>query len=179
MSMYSVAEIYNEAFKPANVGVNINTLLVPELPVQAAWCMAKWANELGQLLLAAVTVYSDDVLPFICSKYEFDRLPIHAYCTFNYMLSADNIQRSSLTHNLHKQHGLVLSSRVGDADGVVALILPLCTLYDEAAQVFPWLHPHTALSACNCLINRKLQHRRSMNYPALVTQIDHVITSTK
>lgn len=53
------------------------------------------------------------------------------------MLSADSIQRSSLTHNLHKQHGLVLSSRVGNADGVVALILPLCTLYDEAAQVFP------------------------------------------
>lgn len=99
--------------------------------------MAKRANELGQILLAAVSVYPDDMRPFLCSEYEFDRLPILTYCTFNYKLSADSIRRSSLTHNLHKQHGLVLSSRVGNADGVVALILPLCTLYDEAAQVFP------------------------------------------
>lgn len=68
-----------------------------------------------------------------------------------------------LTHNLHKQHGLVLSSGVVHTNGVVALILPLCALYDEAAQVFPGLHPHAPFSLCDLLINRKLQRLCNVN----------------
>lgn len=65
----------------------------------------------------------------------------------------------SLTHNLHKQHSLVLSSRVGDRDIIFALILPLCPLYDEAAHVFLCFHPHTPFTLCDLLIDRKLQHQ--------------------
>lgn len=58
---------------------------------------------------------------------------------------------SSLTHNLHKQHSLVFSGGVVNNDGVVPLVLPLRPLYDEAAQVFPGLHPHATFGLCDWL----------------------------
>lgn len=63
----------------------------------------------------------------------------------------------SLTHNLQKQHSLVLSSGIGDGDGVVALVISLCSLYDKAAEVFPGLHSHTAFSLCDWLTHRTLK----------------------
>lgn len=62
-----------------------------------------------------------------------------------------DMQRSLLTHNLHKQYSFVLSSWVGNTDGVVALIFPLCPLYDEWAEVFLGLHSYTPFTVCNWL----------------------------
>lgn len=67
--------------------------------------------------------------------------------------------RSSLTYDLDEQHGLVLAGGVVDADCVVALILPLRTLNDEAAQILPRLHPDAALRVADYLVMVRLHIR--------------------
>lgn len=56
MSTLCVSEIYTEAIwssKYPTLGVNSNTLLVSDLPVQTSSCMANWAG---------------DMLPPVCFK---------------------------------------------------------------------------------------------------------------
>lgn len=60
-----------------------------------------------------------------------------------------------LAHNLNKQHSLVLSSRVVDNDGVVALIISLRPLNDEAAQVLLGLNSYTTLGFFNWLERKR------------------------
>lgn len=78
--------------------------------------------------------------------------------------------RSSLTYDLDKQHSLVLAGRVVDTDCVVALILPLGTLNDEAAQVLPGLHPDAALRVADYLV-RVGSHVESRSSELKVTAV--------
>lgn len=81
----------------------------------------------------------------ICKKTSLVCCPLRGETSWCYPV------KPSLTHNLQKQHSLVLSGRVGDSDGVVALIVSLRPLYDKAAEVFPGLHPYTSFSVCDWL----------------------------
>lgn len=69
------------------------------------------------------------------------------------------LQNHALTNDLDKQHSLVLASRVLDTDCVVALILPLGTLNDEAAQVLPGLHSNSAFRVADYLVMVRHQVR--------------------
>lgn len=70
----------------------------------------------------------------------------------NYAKFTVFLENQALTYDLDEQHSLVLAGRIVDTDRVVALILPLSTLNDEAAQVLPGLHPDAAFRVADYLV---------------------------